>query len=285
MRAGLVEPRVNEQARKELLQLQFSTGRGTLYDGIKRVLPGETLVVVRGQGGRAPSPRRRCPTAARSTGRRTRRSARARRASLEDSVRMHQRSDVPYGMFLSGGIDSAALLTLMARLNTRPVLAYTAGFENAGAMDEREQARKVAQALGAEHIEVRIHRDGFLAAAAARSPRRWTIPPPTTPCCRPTSWRASAKKDVKVVLSRRGRRRDVRRLRPLPQRRRARGGCGGRTVRARGAFDGLGVLRTDLAGWRDGIAAAEATESKRRPLARADRPGDRFRRLAAATTC
>ncbi len=47
---------------------------------------------------------------------------------LTDSVRVHQRSDVAFGMFLSGGIDSATLLTLMARLNDKPVRAYTATF-------------------------------------------------------------------------------------------------------------------------------------------------------------
>ncbi len=45
------------------------------------------------------------------------------------AVDLHQRSDVPYGMFLSGGIDSAAILAMMARLNSSPVLAYTAGFD------------------------------------------------------------------------------------------------------------------------------------------------------------
>ena len=54
-------------------------------------------------------------------------------AVLEDSVRVHQRSDVPYGLFLSGGIDSAAIATLMARLNERPVTAFTCGFDAPGA--------------------------------------------------------------------------------------------------------------------------------------------------------
>src|SRR5450756_2085625 len=58
-------------------------------------------------------------------------------SALEESVDLHQRSDVPYGMFLSGGIDSATLLTLMARLNSQPVLAFTAGFDAPGAADER----------------------------------------------------------------------------------------------------------------------------------------------------
>ncbi len=47
--AGLVAPRLNPGARNELLQLQFTTGRDTPFDGIKRVLPGETLVVAGGR--------------------------------------------------------------------------------------------------------------------------------------------------------------------------------------------------------------------------------------------
>jgi asparagine synthase (glutamine-hydrolysing) len=66
---------------------------------------------------------------------------------LEDSVRVHQRSDVPYGLFLSGGIDSATIATLMARLNTRPVTAFTCGFDTPNARDERAVAEKVARAL------------------------------------------------------------------------------------------------------------------------------------------
>src|SRR5690606_13499805 len=53
----------------------------------------------------------------------------------------------PYGLFLSGGIDSAAIATLMARLAGRPVTAFTCGFEAPGAADERARAEKVARAL------------------------------------------------------------------------------------------------------------------------------------------
>jgi asparagine synthase (glutamine-hydrolysing) len=72
---------------------------------------------------------------------------------LEDSVRVHQRSDVPYGLFLSGGIDSATIATLMARLNARPVTAFTCGFEAPGAKDERAAAEKVACALNLDWRE------------------------------------------------------------------------------------------------------------------------------------
>ena len=51
-------------------------------------------------------------------------------------------------MFLSGGVDSAAILALMARLNDAPVLAFTAGFAVPGAADERAAAAQTAQAAG-----------------------------------------------------------------------------------------------------------------------------------------
>ena len=82
-------------------------------------------------------------------------------AVLEDSVRVHQRSDVPYGLFLSGGIDSAAIATLMARLNERPVTAYTCGFDAAGAADERAQAEAVARALNLDWRETRFGEADF----------------------------------------------------------------------------------------------------------------------------
>jgi asparagine synthase (glutamine-hydrolysing) len=82
-------------------------------------------------------------------------------AVLEDSVRVHQRSDVPYGLFLSGGIDSTTIATLMARLNQRPVTAYTCGFEAPGAADERAVAERVARALDLDWRETRFGEADF----------------------------------------------------------------------------------------------------------------------------
>ena len=82
-------------------------------------------------------------------------------AVLEDSVRVHQRSDVPYGLFLSGGIDSAVIATLMARLNDRPVTAFTCGFDAPGAADERAQAERVARALNLDWRETTFDEADF----------------------------------------------------------------------------------------------------------------------------
>jgi asparagine synthase (glutamine-hydrolysing) len=254
---GLVEPELAVEQRAELLQLQFTCGRPTIFRGINRVLPGETLIV---RGGRIVERRRRPALPAggpesRSMEDGLRRLDRA----LEDSVTMHQRADVPYGLFLSGGVDSATILALMARLNERPVTAFTAGFAGAQVADEREHARRLAKSVGADYHEIEFSSADFwsmlpqVAAAMDDPAADYAILP---------SWKLAreAAKELKVVLSGEGgdemfagygRYRSA--LRPWWR--------GGRDMRARGFLDGLGVLRENTAGWRDGQSAAEATAS------------------------
>ncbi len=252
--AGLVAPALARRARNELLQLQFTTGRETIFAGINRVLPGETVVVRRG---RIVERRRRAalpdfgPVALGED------EALARLdAAFADSVRLHQRSDVPYGMFLSGGIDSTAVLAMMARLNERPVKAFTIGFADGDVADERPAARAAAEAVGADHIEILFTEDDFwkllpeIASAVDDPAADYAILP---------TWalaRAARAAGLKVILSGEGgdelfggygRYRSV--MRPW--------WAGGRRPRARGVLDDLGVLRGEIAGWRDGIAAAE----------------------------
>ena len=121
-------------------------------------------------------------------------------AILEDSVRVHQRSDVPYGLFLSGGIDSTAIATLMARLNERPVTAFTCGFEAPGARDERGAAEKVARALNLDWRETTFTEEDFWRIAPEVA---WSLDDPTTDyACLPTYKLAEAARGtLTVVLS------------------------------------------------------------------------------------
>ncbi len=265
--AGLVHPSVDDQVRDELLALQFSTGRDTPFAGIERVLPGETLVIEKG----------------RIIGRNRRRvlddgpplplvreTALAYLDNLlDDAVGIHQRSDVPYGMFFSGGIDSTVLLAMMARLNDRPVQAFTAGFSGTHAADERVLARRIARQLGADHTEIDFGAGDFRRllpriAAAMDDPAADYAVLPTYKLAQ-----TARERGLKVILSGEGgdeifagygRYRRALRWPVL----------GGRPMREQGILHGLGVLRDETAAWRRGVNAAEAAAADRRwsPLQR-----------------
>ena len=73
---------------------------------------------------------------------------------LESAVRKRMMSDVPLGVYLSGGVDSSANVALMSRMMDRPVTTYSVGFEGQPAYNELEQAREVARRFGCDHREV-----------------------------------------------------------------------------------------------------------------------------------
>jgi asparagine synthase (glutamine-hydrolysing) len=80
------------------------------------------------------------------------------RARLRDSVRAHLLSDVPVGVLLSGGVDSAALAALAAQETSEPVHTFTIGFAERS-FDERADARRVAERYRTEHHELLVQPD------------------------------------------------------------------------------------------------------------------------------
>lgn len=87
---------------------------------------------------------------------RARRLAVARiRASLEEAVALHTRSDVPFGAFLSSGIDSSAIVGLMARASDVPVRTFTIAFNEAQFSEDR-LARQTAARYGTDHHEILV---------------------------------------------------------------------------------------------------------------------------------
>jgi len=79
-------------------------------------------------------------------------------AQLEDAVRLRLVSDVPLGAFLSGGVDSSAVVAMMARVGTGTVKTFSIGF-SARQYDETQYARMVAQRYSTEHQELIIEPD------------------------------------------------------------------------------------------------------------------------------
>ena len=83
-------------------------------------------------------------------------------AALARAVREQSLADVPLGAFLSGGVDSSAIVALMQSQSSRPVKTFTIGFDQAG-YDEAPFARAVAEHLGTEHHELRVTAQDALA--------------------------------------------------------------------------------------------------------------------------
>lgn len=81
-------------------------------------------------------------------------------AELEESIRLHKISDVPLGSFLSGGIDSSAVSSLLACAEKTPVKTYSIGFETAG-FNELPYARQVANRIRSDHHEKIVNPDAL----------------------------------------------------------------------------------------------------------------------------
>jgi asparagine synthase (glutamine-hydrolysing) len=79
---------------------------------------------------------------------------------LYDSVRIRMRSDVPFGAFLSGGLDSSSIVALMSRISKNPVSTFTIGFDEKE-FDESGLAKEVADQYRTDHYNQLVHQDSF----------------------------------------------------------------------------------------------------------------------------
>jgi asparagine synthase (glutamine-hydrolysing) len=83
-------------------------------------------------------------------------------ALLRETIGIHLRSDVPFGAFLSGGLDSSTIVALMAEQLTSPVKTFSVGFDGHGIQDELPYAKQVAEAFGCEHHTLKIGSADFM---------------------------------------------------------------------------------------------------------------------------
>ena len=257
--SGLVDAKLNTDKRDELLQLQFTTGQDIAFHGIHRVLPGETLRVEKG------GIVERRVRAALPTGGPRNISETLALKSLDDiltySVGVHQRSDVPYGMFLSGGIDSSALLVMMKKMNAEPVLAFTAGFSGTAVADERELARSLAKSQGAHHIEIEFGADDFWGSLPGIVKH---MDDPVADYAILPTWKLAQKaraEGIKVVLAGEG---GDELFAGYGRYRTATRGWFSKDMYRKGILDGLGVLRQEDASqaWRSGMVQAKKESQK-----------------------
>jgi asparagine synthase (glutamine-hydrolysing) len=155
--AGAVDPRLNLDALDHYLAFLYTPRDRSIFESINKLPPGHYL---RWHDGRA-EVRQYWNIAERETFTGTEADAAEQlRAVLADAVRSHMVSDVPLGAFLSGGVDSSAVVGMMARASSRPVKTFSIGFDEP-AFDELEHARTVARHFATEHHEFVVRPDGL----------------------------------------------------------------------------------------------------------------------------
>ena len=121
---------------------------------------------------------------------------------LDESVRMQMVSDVPIGAFLSGGVDSSAVVGLMARHSEQPIRTYAIGFSGGEAealYNELPYARQVAKLFATNHREIVVQPD----VVALLPKLLWHMDEPLSDTAFITTYLVSAfaREDVKVILS------------------------------------------------------------------------------------
>ncbi|MBL4847941.1 MAG: asparagine synthase (glutamine-hydrolyzing) [Planctomycetes bacterium] len=142
------------------LTFGFVPAPHTAFSGINKLLPGHTLTVERDGQSRLRRywQLRLGPKLHVSDRASQRRLEEELLEKIDEATRLRMVSDVPLGAFLSGGVDSSAIVASMVEANTGPVRTFSIGFEEAE-FDERVYAAEVARHLGTEHTDLVLRPD------------------------------------------------------------------------------------------------------------------------------
>jgi len=158
--SGYLRSALNERVIPEYLATGFVAGAETFFRGVRKLLPGRTMTWTQESGIRE----RRYWQLPESGTEKARFNVKAEtdelRSRLSEAVRCHLMSDVPVGLFLSGGIDSTALGALMTSMTKEPIKTFSVGFpEREG--NELHYARLAARSINSDHHEVVITGEDF----------------------------------------------------------------------------------------------------------------------------
>ena len=156
---GETRPEFHRAGLPEFLAFGYLSGRDTLYCGVQRLLPGHTLEVDL-SGSYETHQYWDLDASTPHTSRDERYYVDAYRELLEGAVRSHLMSDVPLGVFLSGGLDSSAVAAFMTKLRREPIETFSVGYAE-NAYSELPYARTVADHLKARHHEVQVSETDF----------------------------------------------------------------------------------------------------------------------------
>lgn len=164
---GATMPEVDGGAIALLLRFGYIPAPTSIYRGIRKLMPGTWLRVsalnpdgvcgtywsaaqalVEGMHDRVSTPAEDCVDQLERL--------------LTEAVQLQMEADVPVGAFLSGGIDSSTVVALAKKCTGARIKTFSIGFDEEG-FDESQHARRVAEHLGTEHVELRVSPTAALA--------------------------------------------------------------------------------------------------------------------------
>lgn len=155
---------VCRQALAQYLRFTYVPAPLSIYEGIRKLEPGCLLTVQPARAGEAPgevriqrwwSPQSAVAKARQNPVTDPAVAVQQLEQRLGEAVRLQSQADVPLGAFLSGGVDSSAIVALMQQQSPRPIKTFTIGFDE-NDFDESPHALAVARHLGTEHHEIRV---------------------------------------------------------------------------------------------------------------------------------
>ena len=155
------QPRISMDAVQDFFSLGYIPAPDTIFEGIGKLPPGHWMSIEPGRDGGAPNIVQTRYSHVDFLPKWTDNEDTLQErlfAELDDAVRVRLVSDVPFGAFLSGGLDSSVVCALMTRHLSQPLKTFSIGFDEAG-FDELPDARRVAQHLGTEHHEMVVRPD------------------------------------------------------------------------------------------------------------------------------
>jgi asparagine synthase (glutamine-hydrolysing) len=157
--SGSITPEVAVELVDRYMSFGYLPGEETLFHGVRKLSPGCWLQAdARG----VESATYWELQFARSPGRTADETAEQLRELLLDAVRIHLRSDVPVGIFLSGGLDSSTTVALLAEAGCRDLKTFSVAYRDEPGFDETRYARLVADRFGTDHHVLYLDPDRFL---------------------------------------------------------------------------------------------------------------------------
>jgi len=157
-----VRAELNRGVLPEFLAFGYLSGEETFYNGVRKLMPGHTLEIDE-RGDLRVEQYWDLPQASEAEPHDERYYVETYRDLLEGAVGSHLMSDVPLGVFLSGGLDSSAVAALMTKIRRAPIETFSVGYSEQ-TYSELPYARTVAQHLNSVHHEVFVSCDDFFGA-------------------------------------------------------------------------------------------------------------------------